>query len=162
MIKLTFDRAGFDPNGLHDELGDLGEKYYLTHTEAEITLMFPNIDKVELKDEEGNITDTVYKKPWVEKIIVDDVETEIQHIDDIDFDSLLATIEGVKNNHDPLKRQKRLDNEKLLKEIAETDSEFVRLVEDMATFLENNHGFSIPQAQKDRIAERANKRSQLT
>jgi hypothetical protein len=161
LIKLKFNRAGFDPNGLHEELGDLGGKYYLTHTESEITLMFPELVKLNIYDDEANLVRVEYEKRWKETVIIDDKEVELVRSEHFDFATLESTIDGVKNAHDPLKRQNRLDNERLLKEIAETDSEFVRLVEDIADFLETNHGFAIPQAQKDRMAERANKRSQL-
>lgn len=168
MVKLTFDKMGYDPNGLHEELGDLGEKYLLTHNEAQISILFPDIyiEKiVDIVNEEEIVTEVYYKK---NEIQVDNgldeegntiITTRIDKVP-FDFATLEATINNTKILHDPLKRQNKLDNEQTLRQIKETDSELVRGLEDLYTWAQTA-GFTPAQAQLDRITERTTLRSQL-
>ncbi len=110
MLKLSYSKENINVNKLHVELGDLGEKYFLTHNETELFLSFPDLFKREINvnDEQGNITETVvtYEKKTTSSVTVKDEEENevIKELDTytvFDFISLQTTIDSIIAAHDP-------------------------------------------------------------
>lgn len=167
MYKLEIPIGAIDPNLLHEELGDLGERYYLTFNTSKIFLQFPEIKDVNELDEEGLEAGVVnhFKKVITQETIQDeegkDIVKDIVTYEQFDFTAMQSIIDNKIANHDPNIRVNRLHNEQTIAQIKETDSEFLRVVEEIALKMVELGHLNIAQKQLDRITFRINKRNQL-
>ena len=98
MLKLEYENL--NTNKFHDELGDIGIKYYVTSKDNRTWLQFPDIKKH--IDKEQNTTYNI-KRIEQEHFIVDEIETtrDVTYWDSFDGESLINQIQNVVDNHDP-------------------------------------------------------------
>lgn len=122
MIKLTYVKTNINANKLHEELGDLGIKYFVKSDDTQFYLLFPDLIEQEsdVLDVDGNLTDTVitYKKKIVSAVTENDEEgnettKEVVTYEDFDMDTLKASIQSIIDAHDPTPNLEKIYQDKV-------------------------------------------------
>lgn len=173
MVIIKFDATPFDFNTLGEDLKDLGVQCAIKKDveKNEVILRFPDLHKIEDKDEEGIVVSTSYLKLVGNQSVYNGEDAEGNEIyidkpifEPFDFATLKATIESVKSAHDPTARAKKEANEEIYRQLKEKDLDLNRGTEDLIELLIIKDVITeseLPQQLRDRKSEKENLRSQL-
>jgi hypothetical protein len=97
MIKLSYGKTNINVTKLHDEFGDLGQQYFLTHDESEFHLMFPDLFG-RTEEVEGENPVNFYEK---QIITFDDEANQVISFEPFDIVPIQTQINGIIAAHDP-------------------------------------------------------------